>query len=136
MKGVTGVKGIARARRLATDIPDAATHWAGARWTWPVVLVVAVLGLSAGVITRFPDWWQTTIYTSAGLISVVMLFLLQHTTNRANHAVLIKLDELVRATRGAREDFLDLEDWQVHEQEELHDRLISTARDAAADDTR
>ncbi|MFD6224195.1 low affinity iron permease family protein [Nocardia asteroides] len=40
-------------------------------------------------------------------------FLLQHTTNRANHAVLIKLDELVRATTGARADFLDLEDRQV-----------------------
>ncbi|MFD8102988.1 low affinity iron permease family protein [Nocardia fluminea] len=121
-------------RRLATSIPDAATHWAGARWTWPVVLVVAAVGLVVGVLTGFPGWWQTTIYTSAGLTSVVMLFLLQHTTNRANHAVLIKLDELVRATRGAREDFLDLEDRQVHEQEELHDRLISTTDDIAPDD--
>lgn len=127
------MKGLAHARRLATGIPDAATHWAGARWTWPVVLSIAASGVVVGVFTQFPGWWQTTVYTSAGVISVVMLFLLQHTTNRANHAVLIKLDELVRATRGAREDFLDLEDRQVHEQEELHDRLIAT--DDVADDT-
>ncbi|MEU4813052.1 low affinity iron permease family protein [Nocardia fluminea] len=123
-------------RRLATGVPDAATRWSGARWTWPVVLGVAAVGLVVGMLTGFPGWWQTTIYSSAGLTSVVMLFLLQHTTNRANHAVLIELDELVRATRGAREDFLDLEDRQVHEQEALHDRLINTTDDVAADDTR
>ncbi|GEM31016.1 hypothetical protein NN3_20230 [Nocardia neocaledoniensis NBRC 108232] len=114
----------AHARRLASAIPDAATHWAGARWTWIGVLVLALGALATGVSTGFPVWWQTTVYTSAGLTSVVMLFLLQHTTNRANHAILIKLDELVRATTGARTEFLDLEDHQVHEQEALHDRLI------------
>ncbi|PWV67764.1 low affinity iron permease [Nocardia neocaledoniensis] len=88
------------------------------------MLVLALGALATGVSTGFPVWWQTTVYTSAGLTSVVMLFLLQHTTNRANHAILIKLDELVRATTGARTEFLDLEDHQVHEQEALHDRLI------------
>ncbi|GAD82340.1 low affinity iron permease family protein [Nocardia asteroides NBRC 15531] len=114
-----------RVHRLATAVPDAATHWAGTRWSWILVLVLAMAAVVIGVVTSFPLWWQTTVYTSAGLISVVMLFLLQHTTNRANHAVLIKLDELVRATTGARADFLDLEDRQVHEQEALHDRLIA-----------
>ncbi|MEV6063140.1 low affinity iron permease family protein [Nocardia asteroides] len=121
-----------RVHRLATSIPDAATHWAGTRWTWILVLVLAMVAVAVGVVTSFPLWWQTTVYTSAGLISVVMLFLLQHTTNRANHAVLIKLDELVRATTGARADFLDLEDRQVHEQEALHDRLITDTGDPTA----
>ncbi|MFD5178135.1 low affinity iron permease family protein [Nocardia sp. NPDC058379] len=122
------------ARRFATTIPDAATHWAGTRWAWILVLVAAIATVVVGACTHFPSWWQTTVYTGAGLTSVVMLFLLQHTTNRANHAVLIKLDELVRATSGARADFLDLEDQQVHEQEELHDRLI-TADDSVERET-
>ncbi|MEV6661411.1 low affinity iron permease family protein [Nocardia fluminea] len=110
---------------LASTIPDAATRWAGSRWAWLIAVVVTASAIVVGIVTDFPSWWQTTVYSTAGLTSVVMLFLIQHTTNRASHAVLIKLDELVLATEGAREDFLDLEDREVHEQEDLHDRLIA-----------
>ncbi|MGW5309995.1 low affinity iron permease family protein [Nocardia thailandica] len=117
------------AHRLATSIPDAVTHGAGSRWTWLVVTLLAVTALAGGVCTGFPPWWQTTVYTTGALTSAVMLFLIQHTTNRNDHAVLIKLDELLNATSGARAAFLDLEDRQVRDQEELHDRLIDAEGD-------
>jgi low affinity Fe/Cu permease len=52
-----------------------------------------------------------------------MLFLLQHTTNRESKAILVKLDELIRATTGAREDVMGIEKHEVGDQEDIHEQL-------------
>jgi low affinity Fe/Cu permease len=39
-----------------------------------------------------------------------MVFLIQNTQNRDAKAMHLKLDELIRATRSARDSFIDLED--------------------------
>ncbi|WP_084524099.1 low affinity iron permease family protein [Nocardia inohanensis] len=114
-----------QAQQYLSALPDTATRIAGSRWAALVVTGMVAAAVVAGSVTGFPPWWQLTVYGSAALISVLMLFLLQHTANRSNNAVLAKLDELLRATTGAREEFIQLEDRQLHEQERLHDHLMN-----------
>jgi low affinity Fe/Cu permease len=104
-------------------LPDAATRWAGSQWTSTIVAALIVGYVIAGAAIGFPHGWQAFAHSGAALVSLLMLFLLQHTTNRESKAILVKLDELIQATTGAREEVMDLEDHQVSDQEELHDEL-------------
>jgi low affinity Fe/Cu permease len=107
----------------STALPETFTRWAGSLWISTLAMVVVAALTAVGVVTGFPQWWQTLVYSLGALVSVLMLFLIQHTTNRENNAVLVKLDELVTAVSDAREDVIDIEDRQLSEQEEVHDRL-------------
>jgi low affinity Fe/Cu permease len=114
-------------RRSAVDglgaLPDVVTRWAGSHWTSIAVALAIVTILIVGAVSGFDHWWQTFVYTTGALVSLLMLFLLQHTTNRESKAILVKLDELIRATTGAREDVMGIEKHEVGGQEDIHDQL-------------
>lgn len=118
-----------RSWRSPIALPDLVTRAVGSRAAAAVATVAVVATICLGVAMGFSHGWQTAVYASAGLISVLMLFLLQHTTNRHNNAVLAKLDELLQATPRAREEFIELEDRQLADQEELHRKLMRPADD-------
>ena len=106
-----------------TALPESVTLFAGSVWTSLAATVLVATLIVIGVVTGFPAWWQALVYSTGALTSILMLFLIQHTTNRQTIAVLMKLDELVIATTGAREEVIDIEDRQLHEQEQIHERL-------------
>lgn len=70
-----------------------------------VVLVWAV----TGPLFHFSDTWQLVINTGTTIVTFLMVFLIQNTQNRDARAMHLKLDELIRATKRARNSFLDLE---------------------------
>jgi low affinity Fe/Cu permease len=104
-------------------LPDLVTRWAGSRWTSTVVAAAVVVLFIIGGFVGFTHGWQVFVHTAGAVVSVLMLFLLQHTTNRETKAILVKLDELIQATGGAREQVMDIEDHEVSDQEELHHQL-------------
>jgi low affinity Fe/Cu permease len=72
--------------------------------------VVIVWGVT-GPLFGYSDTWQLVINTGTTIITFLMVFLIQNSQNRDTRAVHLKLDELLRAIEGARQDlFVDLED--------------------------
>src|SRR5580658_1178837 len=72
------------------------------------VLVVVVWAVT-GPLFRFSDTWQLVINTGTTIVTFLMVFLIQNTQNRDAHAVHLKLDELIRANKHARNSLLGLE---------------------------
>ena len=93
-----------------------------------VVLVWAV----TGPIFRFSDTWQLVINTGTTIVTFLMVFLIQNTQYRDAEAVQVKLDELLRTTKGAHNALLDLEELEAADLERIRDsyaRLAAKARE-------
>ena len=70
--------------------------------------VVAIWAVT-GPVFHFSDTWQLVINTGTTIVTFLMVFLIQNTQNRDAHAVHLKLDELIRANKRARNSLLALE---------------------------
>ncbi|MDB4966457.1 MAG: hypothetical protein JWN44_2146 [Myxococcales bacterium] len=84
--------------------------------------VIVLWGVS-GPMFHFSDTWQLIINTGTTIVTFLMVFLIQNTQNRDSKAVHLKLDELLRATRSARNTLVDLENMSDDELEELQDEF-------------
>ena len=82
------------------------------------VAIIAVWGLS-GPFFHFSDTWQLIINTGTTIVTFLMVFLIQNTQNRDSKAIHLKLDELLRATRSARNTLVNLESMSDDELAEL-----------------
>jgi low affinity Fe/Cu permease len=70
-----------------------------------------VLGwIVSGPIFGFSDTWQLVMNTISSVVTFLMVFLIQNTQNRDSVALQLKLDELIRATKHARNDLIGIED--------------------------
>ena len=93
--------------------------WAGSATVFLfAVLIVGVWALT-GPIFHFSDTWQLVINTGTTIVTFLMVFLIQNTQNRDGKAIQIKLDELIRATKGARLHYMGLEDLSDEDLAEL-----------------
>jgi len=71
-----------------------------------IILGWAVVGPAFG----FSDTWQLVINTGTTIITFLIVFLIQNTQNRDARAMQLKLDELIKAVKGARTQLVDLEE--------------------------
>ena len=96
-----------------------------------VVAVAAILVWAVtGPLFGFSDTWQLTVNTGTTIVTFLMVFLIQNTQSRDTEAIQVKLDELIRATHGARNMLLDVEDLDEGQLDALHEHYLALARQA------
>jgi low affinity Fe/Cu permease len=82
----------------------------GSAYAFFFALITIVVWAALGPLYRFSDTWQLVINTGTTIITFLMVFLLQSTQNRDTLSLQLKLDELIRAVKNARNELIDLED--------------------------
>src|SRR4051812_15614950 len=81
----------------------------GSSWAFLFSVLIIVAWLCSGPFFHYSDTWQLIINTSTTIVTFLMVFLIQNTQNRDATAIHLKLDELIRAVKGARNDLICLE---------------------------
>ena len=82
-----------------------------------------IVWLVTGPAFHFSDTWQLIINTATTVITFLMVFLIQNTQNRDAKAVHLKLDELIRAVEGARNQLVDLENLSDDDLKKLEEQF-------------
>lgn len=86
-----------------------ASDLVGSPGSFVLGLLVIVLWAITGPVFAYSDTWQLVINTGTTIITFLMVFLIQNTQNRDSRAVHLKLDELIRSVRNARNEMVGLE---------------------------
>jgi low affinity Fe/Cu permease len=120
-------------KRLAwfTDFSKWIAEAAGHPISFSLALLTIIIWGASGPLFGYSDTWQLVINTGTTIVTFLMVFLIQKTQNRDTETIHLKLDELIRVTKGARNMMLDLEhmdDESLKRLRDIYERLGSEAR--------
>jgi low affinity Fe/Cu permease len=112
-------------RRTFTQLATRTSTLAGHHWAFVIASALIVFWFGSGPLFGWSDTWQLLANTFTTLVTFVMVFLIQNTQNRDSKAIHLKLDELIRATPNARNEFMEAEEEDLDEilrEKEIVDR--------------
>jgi low affinity Fe/Cu permease len=107
----------------------------GSAWAFSIAVLVILVWLVTGPMFHFSDTWQLIINTATTVITFLMVFLIQNTQNRDAKAMHLKLDELIRAVKGARNQLVDLENLSDEDLKKLEEQFQRLRNKAERDGT-
>jgi low affinity Fe/Cu permease len=103
---------------------------AGSSSAFVAICLITSVWLVTGPIFHWSDTWQLVINTVTNIVSMLMVFVIQNTQNRESSALQLKVDELLRAVRGAQNTFINLEELSEEDLNELKDKSAAMAESA------
>ena len=103
---------------------------AGQPLTFAIAIGIVVVWAISGPMFHYSDTWQLVINTGTTIVTFLMVFLIQNTQNRDTAALQLKIDELIRAHKGAHNAVLDLEELEESDLARIRDRYEELARRA------
>ena len=95
----------------------------GSAWAFACALFIIVVWGLTGPTFHFSDTWQLIINTGTTIVTFLMVFLIQNTQNRDAKAMHLKLDEVIRALKKARNELVDLENLSDEELNKLEEQF-------------
>ena len=108
----------------------------GSAWAFCGAVLVIVVWLITGPTFHFSDTWQLIINTATTVVTFLMVFLIQNTQNRDAKAMHLKLDELIRALKGARNQLVDLENLSDEDLKKLEEQFRRLRKQSESSQTR
>ena len=108
------------------------SHLSGRPLTFLLAVAVVVVWAVTGPVFEYSDTWQLVINTGTTVVTFLMVFLIQNTQNRDALAMQVKLDELIRAMKGAHTALLDVEELSEKELSQImldYEQLAAKARE-------
>jgi len=115
------------------QVAKSTAHWVGRPSAFVVAAGVVGAWALTGPLFHFSDTWQLAINTGTTIVTFLMVFLIQNTQNRDTEALQVKLDELIRATQGAHNALLDLEELDEAQLDQIRAVYQELARRARGD---
>ena len=103
-----------------TRFANSVALWMGKPAIFSLALLIVIIWAATGPMFSYSDTWQLVINTGTTIITFLMVFLIQRTQNHDSTATQLKLDELIRAVKGARNQLVDLEALSDEELDALH----------------
>ena len=95
----------------------------GSAWAFAAAVLAILVWIVTGPTFQFSDTWQLIINTATTIVTFLMVFLIQNTQNRDAKAMHLKLDEVIRALKGARNQLVDLEDLSDQDLKKLDEQF-------------
>ena len=105
---------------------------AGSSPAFIAICAITLGWLISGPFFHWSDTWQLVINTVTNIVSMLMVFLIQNTQNRESTALQLKVDELLRAVRGAQNAFINLEELTEEDLDRIKERYAALAEKARA----
>ncbi|HJS51863.1 MAG TPA: low affinity iron permease family protein [Pyrinomonadaceae bacterium] len=82
------------------------SHFLGSVWSLAILLILIAV---TGLYFDFSLAWETHLVTVLGFLALVAILFLQRSQRHGDRATHIKLDELIRAAEGARNEVAAVE---------------------------
>ena len=104
----------------------AATRFAaltGQPLAFTIAALLILVWIATGPLFGWSDTWQLVVNTATTIVTFLMVFLIQNSQNRDAAAIQAKLDEVIRAMNGARNEFIGIEHLTDYEIEGIRHRL-------------
>ena len=105
----------------------------GSAWAFTAAILIIVVWAATGPTFHYSDTWQLIINTGTTIVTFLMVFIIQNTQNRDAKAVHLKLDEIIRAIKGARNELVDLEELSDEDLKKLEQQFQRIRQQAERD---
>jgi low affinity Fe/Cu permease len=109
--------------RLFESIAGRVSSWAGRPPAFILALIIVIVWGVSGPVFKYSDTWQLVINTGTTIVTFLMVFLIQNAQNRDASAMQAKLDELIRALKGPRDEFVGIENLTQDEIAQIKKKL-------------
>ena len=107
------------------------TRWTerqlGRSITFALAFLAIILWAATGPLFGWSDTWQLVINTGTTIVTFLMVFVIQNTQNRDTAAIHLKLDELIRVNKAARNSLISMEEQSESEVEEVKSAFVDLA---------
>ena len=111
-------------------VAEYSSYWSGSRYAFSLAIILLGVWVVAGHFFDYSDGWMMAISVGSAIVTFLMVFLIQNTLNRNIRILHIKIDELIRHTKGANNALMDLNDFTEEELEVIRNKYEAIAKES------